>query len=82
MELPMLDYLQWGNEYTGSDGERDEFRYRFKPEKETVRVWAYRDWCFAYCQEHGLVLGEAEFPLDEKGLEQAREWLLERRRML
>ena len=77
MELPMLDFLREQNPYTGNEG---DFRYKLQPEGETLRVWAYQTWCLEYCREHGLMLGEAEFPLDAGGLEQAAGWLGERAR--
>ena len=76
MDLPMLDFLQAKNIYTGSVG---DFRYRFQPEAETVKVWAYDPYCFEYCREHdGRMLGEAEFSLDADGLAKAGEWLGEK----
>lgn len=72
MVMPMLDILKEKNVYSGSEG---DFRYKVRPNGETVRVWAYQTYCLEYCQENGLVLGEEEFPLDEGGLAQMEEWL-------
>lgn len=72
MVMPMLDILKEKNVYSGSEG---DFRYKVRPNGETVRVWAYQTYCLEYCQENDLVLGEEEFPLNEDGLVQMEEWL-------
>ena len=70
----MLDFLKEKNCYTGSLG---DFRYKIQPDGEELKVWAYRTYCFSYCQEHGLIQGEASFPLDQEGLKALTRWLEE-----
>ena len=80
MQLPALDFLMEGNSYTGSEG---EFRYQLQPTKEqTLRVWAYPTYCFSYCQEHDLLLGEETFPLDQAGMDTLVEWLEQKKNEL
>lgn len=74
MELPMLDFLKEKNCYTGSVG---DFRYKIQPSEEGMQVWTYRVYSFDYCQEHGLIQGEASFPLDQEGMEAMGQWLKE-----
>lgn len=72
MEIPMLDMLQEQNIYSGSDG---KFRFKVVPEKDSMKITAYQEYCLEYCREHGLVLGETELPLTEEGMEQLKTWL-------
>ncbi len=66
MEIPMLDMLQEQNIYSGSDG---KFRFKVVPEKDSMKITAYQEYCLEYC----------ELPLTEEGMEQLKTWLNHRK---
>lgn len=80
MDLQKLSYFTEGNTFTGSrtkEGEKKALlRYLVKPDRENSRLLAWswtEDLCFEKAQERR----EADFPLDEEGLDQVRDWLWE-----
>ncbi len=76
MEMPALDVLQEQNIYSGGE---EKLRFKVVPDKETMKVTAYREYCLEYCREHGLVLGETELPITEQGMKELAAWLEERK---
>ncbi len=81
MDLQKLNYFTEGNTFTGSrtkDWARGVIlRYLVRPDLDEGKLLAYswdKDVCFEKAEEKQ----EAEFPLDEQGLEGVRSWLLER----
>lgn len=71
IELPSLEYLQFGNIYAGSQG---KLNYKIIPDTK-VETMLIAVWQGAYCMEKSEIAAESEFELTKSGWEQAQDWL-------
>lgn len=72
ISLPNLEFLLFGNIYSGSF---DDFNYKIIPKVDEKRFESYV-WMGCNCLDLSLNCAEkAEFELNGKGLESAKEWV-------
>lgn len=74
MQIPNIGYFKEKNFFTGNV---DDTRFRVAPEDGELKAWVYHKWCFEYCLEHDEIFAQAQFPLDDDGMEQLLKWLQE-----
>lgn len=73
LRLPSLEYLTFGNVYSGSHG---KFNYKLipYPERKVVDVTV---WAGMYCLEKSDPIDKQEFSLTQEGWQEAFDWVLE-----
>lgn len=72
--VPELDYFKSGNQITGSMG---EFNYRLWKEGERLSALT---WYGKLCSEKSQPAAQADFAMDDSGLDQLVRWLEEQHR--
>jgi hypothetical protein len=75
-DLPLLDYFQFGNEFTGS---WQGFQYKIVPEEGLLKAAV---WEGPWCSEKSRMTAEEGFPLTGEGLEDMIAWLEQQRRAI
>ena len=80
--VPRIDFFQNSGIWSGSiefpdcRPLEDEFRYRLEPIEDKVKgsVW-HGPHCYSYCKERNEIPSEAEFSINEDGMQELFVWL-------
>lgn len=76
LKLPNLDFLQFGNIYSGGYGCGDfNFNFKIFPQVPNSKFKVFV-WLGLNCLEKSESCGQEEFCLDEQGYESAQKWVL------
>lgn len=76
-DIPLFDYFQFGNRFTGS---WQGFQYKIVPEQGEESALKAAVWTGPWCSEKSEMAASQSFPFTEEGLEELILWLERQRR--